>query len=179
MRIFHIGEYVKGGVATYLREVIEYQIKQNCEVFLCMSDYVSELEFPLKSKNIIRYPYLRTPGKIPFAIYFIWKTINHIKPDIVHVHSTFAGVFTRIGLFILPFEQTPKVIYCAHGWSFLMDVPYWKKKIYSIIELILAYKTDLIINISKYEQEQAILFGIPPNKCVLIYNGLSESANDD
>jgi hypothetical protein len=144
-----------------------------------MSDYISDLEFPLDTKNIIRYPYLRTPKKIILAIYFIWKTINQIKPDIVHVHSSFAGAFTRIGLFILPFKHTPKVVYCANGWSFVMDVPYWKKKIYSLIERIFAYKTDLIINVSKYEQDQAILFGIPKNKCVLIYNGLSDKADDE
>jgi glycosyltransferase involved in cell wall biosynthesis len=106
---------VKAGIATYLRELIEYQLKQNCEIFLCLSDYISDLEFPLEAKNIVRYPYVRIPKKIILAIYCIWKTINQIKPDIVHVHSSFAGASIRIGLFILPLKHPPKVVYSANG----------------------------------------------------------------
>lgn len=178
MRILHIGEYVKGGVATYLREIIKYQVEDGNEVFLCLSDHISEKEFPLCEKNIFRYSYKRSIKNIILSILTIFKYIKQIQPDIVHIHSSFAGVFARTAL-LLPLTKKPKIVYCAHGWSFIMQVPFWQKKIYSIIERFFSLNTDVIINISLHEQKAASSFLIPENKFLLIYNGISKELITD
>ena len=102
------------------------------------------------------------------------KLIDTIQPDIIHIHSTFAGFFTRLPLFVS--KKKAKVIYCPHGWSFLMDVSNWKKKLYFFIEKVLSYKTDVIINISKYEYQESINSGLPKSKSTMIYNGVERSS---
>ncbi|WP_338789400.1 glycosyltransferase [Metabacillus sp. FJAT-53654] len=170
----HIGEYVKGGVATYLKEVIEFQkqSKDIKEVYLMLSSTNSEKNFDLPSKNIIFYDYTRSIKNSFRAILAIFKEVKRIKPDIVHVHSTFAGVFVR-----LPFlfrKKNYKIIYCSHGWSFLMETTYLKQKLYEIIEIILAFRTDKIVNISQNEHVRSLKKGFPSTKSILINNGIKE-----
>ncbi|MCF2649126.1 glycosyltransferase [Niallia circulans] len=175
----HVGEYVNGGVATYLNEVVEYQKKSSeiDQVYLMMSEYNSDLNIFSEKNNLILYKYKRSFFSILLAIYYIYKRIKEIKPDIVHVHSTFAGFFVRIPLFF--HRRRFKVVYCSHGWSFLMDTNNWKKKIFGMIEHILSIKTDVIINISEFEYQESIRYRIPIKKSKVIYNGLSNRAENN
>ncbi|WP_337957998.1 glycosyltransferase [Guptibacillus sedimenti] len=177
LKVLHVGEYVKGGVATYINEVTSYQNKHNdiSEVYLMVSKNYSDKQYSLNRENIIFYDYLRKPGYILKAIFDVHKAINRIKPDIVHVHSTFAGIFVRIPFFMK--KSKPKIIYCSHGWSFLMDVSKKSKIAYSIVERALARKTDLIVNISKNEQNKSLQYKLPINKSIVIYNGISEKVS--
>ncbi|MCC5464127.1 glycosyltransferase [Pelosinus baikalensis] len=175
MKILHIGEYIKGGVATYIRMLLEFQ---SCHdkidtVDLILSRNHSETKWSLSDNHIFYYEYERKVVYIFKAIFQIYKHIRTIDPDIIHVHSTWSGVFVRI-LYFLSYRR-PKIVYCAHGWSFLMEISNFKKKIYASIERLLAYKTDAIINISQYEHNYAIKYGIPASKCVMIYNGIQKT----
>lgn len=95
------------------------------------------------------------------------------KPDIIHIHSTFAGVFVRLPLLLK--KNQSKLIYCSHGWSFTMEIANWKKKIYAYIERLLALKTDVIINISKHELKNSLNYNLPAHKSTVIYNGITKS----
>lgn len=174
MKILHVGEYVKGGVATYVNTLIKYQAKQKeiTDIFLLLSNCNSEKSWPLPDKNIFYYKYKRRLSCILPAIYQIYKNIKILDPDIIHVHSSWAGMFVRVICFFI--SRKAKIVYCSHGWSFLMDTSNFKKKIYSLIELFLALRTDAIINISQYEHNQAIIYGLPKEKMYVIYNGLDD-----
>lgn len=128
MKVLHIAEYVKGGIATYLQEVIEYQ--EQCEniddVFLLYGDVHSGELKNINSENIYGYSYKRSPKYIIKAIKEINAYINLIKPDIIHVHSSFAGLYVRLLYFIK--RKNAKIVYCSHGWSFLMDTSQLKKE---------------------------------------------------
>jgi glycosyltransferase involved in cell wall biosynthesis len=170
--VLHIGEYVKGGIYTYIYELIEYQVqKEEFAVFLLVSEHNSEKIFPLNKESIFFYNYKRNLLGILRAFVTIRKYIDAIKPDIIHVHSTFAGFITRLPLFF-SFKRKYKVIYCAHGWSFLIDTSKIKRHVYLFIEKLLSKVTDRIINISHYEHNQALLYGFPKEKCVCIPNGV-------
>lgn len=173
MKVLHIGEYVKGGVSTYVNEVIKYQTNNSNieEVFLTMSEYNSEKELPLVQENVLLYKYERSPKFFIKAIKQVFNYIDQINPDIVHIHSTFAGFFVRLPLFFK--RKKFKVVYCSHGWAFLMDTSQTKQKIYSLIERVLSIKTDLIINISQYEHDKSLEYKLPENKSVVIHNGIS------
>ncbi|MCM0758041.1 glycosyltransferase [Sporomusa sphaeroides DSM 2875] len=175
MRILHIGEYVKGGVATYIRTVIQHQQK-NHAVYLALSGYNSEKTWPLPEERIHYYTYKRNLSCTLQAIISIYKIIKIVKPDIVHIHSSWAGLYARILYFFVP--KNIKIVYCAHGWAFLMDVSIWKKQMYAFIERVLSYKTDAIINISKFELHKAVEYKIAPKKLILIQNGVYESLNN-
>ncbi|WP_339279632.1 glycosyltransferase [Paenibacillus sp. FSL W8-1187] len=170
--IVHVCEFTKGGIETHLNEVLQYQ-KHNYDVFLIASELNTNKEnLPLDPTRVILYPYERSLKYFIKAIWFIRKQLKQIKPDIVHIHGTFAGLFVRLLLFLS--GRKYRVIYCSHGWSFLMEIHPIKKRIYAMIEKVLSIKTDSIIHISKYEYLKAMEYGLPADKSQVIYNGVSE-----
>ena len=175
MRILHIGEYVSGGVATYLKTLMKLD-KNIIETYLAMSEYASDIKWDLSKDRIYFYPYKRKFLYVLPTIRRIYLHIRKINPDIIHIHSTWAGVYVRM-LFFLKKKEC-KIVYTPHGWSFLMDVSFIRKYLYVWIEKILSRKTDVIINISKYEQERAILNGIKKEKMCMIYNGIDEKIKE-
>jgi glycosyltransferase involved in cell wall biosynthesis len=174
MKVLHIGEYVVGGVATYLNELVAYQ-RHIFDVYLLMSDHNSASDFDLEPDRIIRYKYKRHPKHFFSAMRQIHQAIRRIQPDIIHVHSSFAGMLARGLFFISP--RKASVFYCSHGWSFLMDTKPLHKKAYFMIEKMLEFKTDFIINISKYELEQSVRLGMSPAKSRFVYSGLRDRKN--
>lgn len=172
LRILHIGEYVVGGMSTYLNEIVGHQ-SQFFDVYVLMSEYQSATNFELEPDRIIYYKYKRHPKYFVSAMRQIRKVIQELKPDIIHVHSSFAGLLVRGLFFFQPKKAT--VFYCSHGWAFLMDTKTLYKKGYFFIEKLMEYKTDVIVNISKYELEQSLRLGLSVSKSRLVYNGIRES----
>lgn len=175
IKVLHIGEYVQGGIATYLKTLFKGSENMGVNHYLMLSDYKSEKDWDIKNDKIFYYPYKRNWQYFVSTIYKINKTIQKVQPDIIHIHSTWAGVYTRTLYFFK--KKKAKIIYSPHGWSFLMDTSPVKKKIYYLIESMLSHVTDVIINISKYEQEQAIKLGMSQGKMTMIYNGVEEAAH--
>ncbi|WP_127531961.1 glycosyltransferase [Paenibacillus kobensis] len=174
MRILHIGEYVNGGIATYLNEIVQYQSSRH-DVHVLLSRYNSHCDWQIEEDRVRYYDYRRHPKYFIRAMKQINREIERIKPDIVHLHSTFAGLLTRALLFVRR-EYEFKVIYCAHGWPFIMDVSGYKKRLYGLIERVLAARTDLIINISGHELQTSMKHGIPAERSVLIYSGVPDGS---
>lgn len=176
MKILHVGEYVNGGVATYLKTLLSgLQKYDDIENYLLISEYKSQQGWENITKKVFYYKYKRSIANIFLAIKQIHAVIKDINPDIIHVHSTWAGLFVRLPYLLK--KRKAKIIYQSHGWSFLMDTSKYKKNIYAFVEKILSIPTDKIINISNYEQNQAIKYGLNKNKMVMIYNGVEDKVN--
>ncbi|MFJ2045765.1 glycosyltransferase [Paenibacillus taichungensis] len=171
MRILHIGEYVVGGMATYINEVVGYQ-QQYFDVYLLMSEHNSATHFELDPSHILYYKYKRHPKYFLSAMRQIHKVIEEVQPDIIHIHSSFAGLLARGLFFVRPKKAI--VFYCSHGWAFLMDTKPIYKKGYFLIEKLMEFKTDVIVNISRYELEQSLHLGLSASKSKLVYNGVRE-----
>lgn len=171
MIIVHFAEYASGGVSTYLMDLINAQckIKSVDHVYLVVSEYKTDKEL-LNLKNskltVITYEYRRSLRGL-FKIIEMSRDIRRINPDILHLHSSFAGVI-RIKFIFSKFKN--KVVYCAHGWAFNRDVSSLKKIMYIFLEKILSYGCKSIINISKSEAESAKF--IQKSKMVTIYNSI-------
>lgn len=176
MKILHVGEYVNGGVATYLRTLLNgLQKYNNIESYLLISEYKSQKNWENITKKVFYYKYKRSITNIFSAIKQIHEVIEKVNPDIIHVHSTWAGLFVRLPYLFR--KRKAKIIYQSHGWAFLMDTSNYKKNIYVLVERILSMPTDKIINISNYEQNQAIKYGLNKNKMIMIYNGVEDKVN--
>lgn len=171
MKVLHVGEYVQGGVATYIRTLINHPHQPEVEDYLICSDYNSDHNWTISRNHVHYYSYKRTIMNVPKAMRMIYCKIQDIKPDVVYCHSTWAGLFVRFPLLFLP--KRCRVIYNAHGWAFLRDTARWKRKIYSLVEIILSLRTDMIINVSSYEYNAAQHAGISADKLCLIYSGIS------
>lgn len=176
VKILHVSEYVNGGLATYLKTLLSNLQKYNdIENYLLISKYKSQQGWEDITKKVFYYKYKRSISNIFSAIKQIHDVIEDINPDIIHVHSTWAGLFVRLPYLFK--KRKAKIIYQSHGWAFLMDTSKYKKNIYALVERILSIPTDKIINISNYEQNKAIKYGLDKNKMIMIYNGVEDKIN--
>jgi glycosyltransferase involved in cell wall biosynthesis len=173
-RVLHVAETIMGGVTSYLQETIIYQASslgaENIHL-LVPSDHAQEL-FGIEETMVTTFN--RTGRNVASLIAFsiaLNSCLKSFKPTIVHLHSTFAGAIARPMLALS--RPRPRIVYCPHGWAFLMDIPEWKRHCYAFIERALARLTDVVINISRYEDQQARAYGIAPDKCVVVRNAVS------
>lgn len=171
--IVHIAQSA-GGVAEYLYMFLKNFKDENFENILIVSeDYKEQLErFKPYTSNIYIVPMVREIDlkKDLKSIIEVRKILKQIKPDIIYMHSSKAGAIGRIALV---FNFKAKKLYNAHGWYFNAQISDKKKKIFALIEKILAIKTDRIINISKSEYESALRYKIAPKKKMcIIENGI-------
>ncbi|WBU63492.1 glycosyltransferase [Paracoccus aerodenitrificans] len=176
LHIVHVTEASLGGVATYLEELLTAQIEglPEARIDLLSPEINRDALSGVNGKNFhfIGFPHKRSSKKD--LITLGWRTIQHlrrVKPDIVHIHSTFAGAAIR-GLAPLIPRRT-KVIYCPHGWAFSRHGSRRMQRSVAAVERVLSRATDRIICISDYELSEALNVGIPDRKLTVINNGVS------
>ena len=171
LKVLHIGEYVQGGVATYIKTLLSDDDKE-IENHLLLAWEKSEHEWNLPTEQVHYYHnYKRSIGCVLKAMLKIRQSIKNIKPDVIYCHSTWAGVLARFPMLLI--GKNCRVIYNAHGWAFLRDTAEWKRKIFAGVERLLTNVTDKIINVSKYEYNTAVKYGINKEKMCVIYSGIS------
>lgn len=175
MVILHLAEYASGGVATYLRTLINLQLRNPDidRIILMISDTKSEdFIFHSSKVRVIRYRYTRGVCGI-IRLLHLWPMIKSFNPNVVHLHSTFAGLL-RIRLLLTPRRNRIGVVYCSHGWSFNQHISSTTKRLYMAVERLLSH-VGYIINISASEETSAKLAGISTNNMVMIYNTIEFS----
>ena len=180
MKVLHVCETVKGGIATYLYELVPEQVKLYGEsnvklvVSKCQRD---QLELPdsmlLFFENTKRKSF---KSQINMALRYK-KAVDFFEPNIVHCHSTFAGFWFR--LCVAPFYKNRfRLIYCSHGWAFDMNRSVLVKKVISLIERLLTLTTDAIVCISEYDKKSAIKVGLNKSKLVVVRNTIVPVSSD-
>jgi glycogen synthase len=115
----------------------------------------------------------------------LWKLLNKVKPDIVHVHSAKAGILGSIVAKV----WGAKVVYTVHGYTFLEPLSQAKKYFYIAAEFVAGLFRDHTILISKRDlaagRKYFILKDVKVNDFEytsnygLVYNGLSESLKEN
>lgn len=177
MKILHAAETIKGGVATVMRQLVEDQLvpnKRNNVLCIIPQDQRQELK---NIGNEYLVPYSRKGRGLSSFLSFFFLFLRVVlkeNPEIVHLHSTFAGFMGRVALILLRPIRRPKVVYCPHAFAFLMQSSRKKQIIYSWIEKILSRYTDAIICVSEYEKEKAIEAGLPSEKLRVVHNGVAK-----
>lgn len=176
MKVLHVAETFKGGVATVINSLATYQLN-NKEIdgveVIIPNKHISEISSVLKY-NVTTFNRKRRGLVSLINLGFVlYKKIKIYKPDIVHLHSTFAGFIGRILIISLFKNQNIKVVYCPHAFPFLMDSHKLKKALYIKCEKILARFTSKIICVGDSEYNDASLAGIPRDKMVVINNGVN------
>lgn len=105
-----------------------------------------------------------------FKCFFeIKKHLLAIKPDIVHCHSSKAGILGRL----VSYHLKIKNVFTAHGWAFTEGVNPKKALFYRNIEKYIAYITDKIITVSEYDRQHALKYGVSnTDQMITIHNGI-------
>jgi glycosyltransferase involved in cell wall biosynthesis len=120
---------------------------------------------------------LINPVKDVLALIEIYCFIKQYKIQIVHTHSSKAGILGRCAAKL---AKTPIIIHTVHGWSFndyqLVGIKY----LYVFLERICATFTSKIIVVSRFDQDKGLknLIG-GKNQYVLIRYGLDVAGLKD
>lgn len=159
-KILHIVEAFGGGVFTVLCDLLN-GLTDEYEVVVAYSlrpqtpdnfkEYFNENIKFVEVKNFTRSI---NPSKDIKALNEIKEIVKEVKPDIVHLHSSKAGILGRIGIH----DKKVKMFYNPHGFSFLkLDDSKLKRLIYWMIEkgTALINKKCTIVGCSKGEYEEA------------------------
>ena len=172
--VLHVGEVVRGGIATYLKAAIPAQQQRFGEhvvVGLYPACFEADLSSVFLAPQLVPWTNRRPLSLFRYALAVI-RAIHRLQPCLVHAHSTFAGAFVRLAVWSIPKRRRPIIVYCAHGWAFLQDIPLWKRHAYAMLERLLTPLADGVVHISQDEARGAARYGIKPTLQVTIYNGL-------
>ena len=173
LRIVHIAETVRGGIATYFNELHFLQCQtfgQENVRYVIPSDHRDDL-LGIADANIVAFD--RSGRNLASLLRLARETVQQVRvtrPDIVHIHSTLAGIIVRIVLVFV--RNRPTIVYCPHGWAFSRETSRLSNYVAKLAEWLLAKVTDRVICISKNEYSAARDAGIPEEKLNLVLSGM-------
>lgn len=175
MRILHVTEVIKAGVGSHLDEILPIQAGLYGPDNIRLIGPASQMKYLVATPTSARETFDDTKsGRFGNTVRLaskVQRAVREFKPDIIHVHSTFAGVATRLP-FRLGRRRIP-IIYCPHAWSFAMDVAWWKRWIYALMERSLLPVTNAVVNETNEERDLALSFGLAPDKLRVVANGMT------
>lgn len=112
-----------------------------------------------------------SPYRDTRALIELSSVLRDVKPDLVSVHSSKAGVLGRIACRALGLP----VIHTAHGWSFTPGIPRRKAWVYGWIERLAAPLASRIITVSEFDRRLALAHQLAPaDRVVTVHNGMPD-----
>jgi glycosyltransferase involved in cell wall biosynthesis len=175
LRVLHVAETVRGGIATYLNELHPLQrasFGRGNVHYVVPSDHRDDLSgFEDGEITVFQREGRNFPSLFRMAFATL-RAIRRLQPDVVHIHSTFAGLMIRPVLLLLG-RGSLRVVYCPHGWAFSRKTSRLSHQVTKLVERVFAKITDRIICISGDEFKEGVRAGISPERLVLAHNGIS------
>lgn len=181
IRVLHVAESARGGVGTYLNHTLpeletwrgaDSRALRNCVLM------PAEHRFMLTRVADDSVSTYRRDGRGPAAFARLaaamWHALRRFRPDVVHLHSSFAGMVGRpLLLLSRALLNCPRtVIYSPHGWAFQITGSRLRQGATAAVERALALLADRIVVLSDAERAECIERGFPAAKLVRIYNGI-------
>ena len=183
MKVVHVIEALGGGVYTYFKDLSHFmgqeQVMQQAETFIVYSAKRKEIipeniqkEFS-SNVTLIELDMEREfhPIKDLQATFRLRKLFLDLQPDVIHLHSSKAGVIGRWAKF-LTFRK-PAVFYTPHGYAFLrLDISAKKRKFYQWVEKYtqkIFGGTTIACGDTEYEMAKGM------GKATLVRNGIDVS----
>ncbi len=95
---------------------------------------------------------------------------HHLRPDIVHTHSSKAGILAR---FAASRARVPIIVHTVHGMSFNRTQPWAMRRAFALLERWAAFHTDAIVTVADAMIEQSVAARIAPrSRFTTIYSGM-------
>jgi len=99
---------------------------------------------------------------------------RELKPDLVHTHSSKAGILGRLAA---RDARVPIVVHTIHGMSFNRTQPWLVRKAFAWLERRAARHTDAIVTVADAMIDQATSAGICPREnMTTVYSGMEVEA---
>jgi len=96
--------------------------------------------------------------------------IEEVRPDVVHVNSSKAG----LALLAARFKGVRKILFTAHGWAFNEERPWFQRMLLHVVYAITVLLSHETICVS--EAVRRDIGWVPGRKRTLIYNGIDAPA---
>lgn len=172
-RVLHATESAMGGISSYMDDLANLQQDAYGEgsIRIVLPEMHAEYMTQIGADRI--HTFSGHGSRMQNSIALLEKVLPLIRsyqPDVVHVHSTYAGFVLRPFIRLLP--RRPKVVYCPHGWGFKRDSSVTIRRVVGRVENVLAGLTDAIVCTSNGEYDSAMDIGIDPARLALILNGI-------
>ncbi len=172
-RLLYVVEAMGGGVFTYIVELVNSLIN-DYDIYLAYgirpqtpANYKEYFDPRVKLCFIENFTRAINLNKDVRAFFEIKKLAKTVKPNIVHLHSSKAGVLGRL---LFGFSDIP-LFYTPHGYSFIMkDASPLKSFIYKSIEKICALFNCTTVSCSAGENEETLKL---TKRAVDIDNGIN------
>jgi len=98
------------------------------------------------------------------------RLIAKLKPDVVHTHSSKAGV---LGRYAAAAEGVPAVVHTIHGLPFHPYQAWWRNRLYIALERAAAKRCDAIVSVAEAMTRQARAAGVGRDEQYeTIYSGM-------
>lgn len=108
------------------------------------------------------------------ALLALTRLLARLKPEIVHTHSSKAGV---LGRWAAAIARVPIIIHSIHGFGFHPAQPSWRRRLYLAAERSAGPLTSRFFAVSEASRRRGIELGLfPPERCVVIRSGVDLDA---
>lgn len=167
-----------GGAQTHLMEIVRYMHHVGHDILVVTSNDGWLTEELLA----IHVDYIVVPELVrEISLYRDIKAVLRLKeimvanaPDIVHCHSSKAGIVGRIASYLLNIPS----VFTAHGWAFTEGVSFFKRVVYAFIEHTMLVFTRKVLCVSEYDRLLAKKwFLVNHNQIITVHNGISDKKN--
>ncbi len=110
------------------------------------------------------------PLNDPRAYYALSRLFRSLKPDVVHTHSSKAGI---LGRFAAARAGVPIIVHTIHGMSFNRTQAWPRRAAYRWLERRGARVSSAIVSVADAMTDQAVVAGMAPRgRFVTIYSGI-------
>ena len=158
-KILYVVEAMGGGVFTYIVDLAN-ELVNEFDLYIAYAfrpqtpkdykDYFDKRIHLIEVKSFCREI---NPTKDLKAVKEVKKIAEEVKPDIIHLHSSKAGVIGRIAF---DGKKVP-LFYTPHGYSFLMaNYNPLKRWVFKMIETVFAKRNCTIISCSPGEHQETL-----------------------
>lgn len=171
-KILYIVEAMGGGVFTYIVDLAN-ELVNEYEMYIA---YAVRKQTPKNYKNyfdkrihlieVKNFGRAINPTKDIAAFFEVRKIAIAVQPDMIHLHSSKAGVIGRVA-----FNGKIPMFYTPHGYSFLMEsYKPIKRRIFKLIEAVCAKRNCITISCSVGEHQETLKL---TKRATYINNGIN------
>ncbi|MBA2551509.1 MAG: glycosyltransferase [Nocardioidaceae bacterium] len=142
MRVLHVSEVSWGGVVSVLSHLTSEQVRRGYVVTMLVPPAFPDMALC----GTARYDWAvdrRRPVTFPRAVAQLRSAVGRHRPDVVHLHSAFAGFFGRLPL--LSGMGAVPVVYQPHAWSFDMFDQGRMRTAAEAWERLASRRTDMLV----------------------------------
>lgn len=160
----HITEALGGGVLNIIQQLSKHQSDDGHKVTIVHSvrvdtpseSILNELFSDAAKRIILPMATNISPHRDLMAFIRLYILIKRHKPDIVHLHSSKAGVLGRLACWFA--NRSKACFYTPHGFSFLRkDISQAKRDAYKLIEKVSSRFGGTTVACSQSELDHAML----------------------